>query len=69
MYYKRYYLCIIRNEVITIKAYMIMKRYYVNGKEISEQEAKAIEAKNREYMSSTDFSLWAKCQFIVVVNA
>ena len=48
---------------------MIMKRYYVNGKEISEQEAKAIEAKNREYMSSTDFSLWAKCQFVVVVNA
>lgn len=34
-----------------------MKRYYVNDKEISEQEAKAIEIKNREYMSSTDFSL------------
>lgn len=48
---------------------MIMKRYYVNGKEISESEAIAIDAKNREYMSSTDFSLWAKCQFVVVINA
>lgn len=46
-----------------------MKRYYVNGKEISVQEAKAIEIKNREYMSSTDFSLWAKCRFVVVINA
>jgi len=45
-----------------------MKRYFVDGKEISEKEAKAIEAKNKEYMSSKDFSLWAKCQFITVIN-
>lgn len=45
-----------------------MKKYFVNRKEISEQEAKAIEAKNAEYMSSTDFSLWAKCEFIMVVT-
>jgi hypothetical protein len=45
-----------------------MKKYYVNGKEISEQEAKTIEAKNAEYMSSTDFSLWAKCEFITVIT-
>lgn len=45
-----------------------MKKYYVNGKEISEQEAKAIEAKNAEYMKSTDFSLWAKCEFITVTT-
>jgi hypothetical protein len=45
-----------------------MKKYYVNGKEISEQEAKAIEAKNAEYMGSTDFSLWAKCEFITVIT-
>lgn len=43
-----------------------MKKYYVNGTEITEEEAKAIEAKNAEYMSSTDFSLWAKCEFIIV---
>lgn len=45
-----------------------MKRYFVNGKEITEQEAKAIEAKNKEYMNSNDLSLWAKCEFITVIN-
>lgn len=45
-----------------------MKKYFVNVTQISEQEAKAIEAKNREYMNSNDFSLWAKCEFITVVN-
>ncbi len=45
-----------------------MKRYFVNGKEISEEEAKAIETKNQEYMSTTDFSLWAKCEFIIVIS-
>lgn len=45
-----------------------MKKYYVNGQEITEQEAKAIEARNAEYMSSTDFSQWAKCEFITVVT-
>ena len=45
-----------------------MKRYFVNGKEESEQEAKAIEKKNNEYMSSNDLSLWAKCEFITVIN-
>lgn len=46
-----------------------MKKYFVNGKQISEQEARDIEAKNKEYMSSQDLSLWAKCQFIIVINA
>lgn len=46
-----------------------MKKYFVNGKQISEQEARDIEAKNKEYMSSRDLSLWAKCQFIIVINA
>ena len=45
-----------------------MKRYFINGKEISEQEAKAIEAKNQKYISSNDFTLWAKCQFVTVVT-
>lgn len=44
-----------------------MKKYYVNGIEITENEAKAIEAKNAEYMNSNDFSLWAKCEFITVI--
>lgn len=45
-----------------------MKKYYVNGKETTEQEAKVIEARNAGYMSSTDFSLWAKCEFITVIT-
>lgn len=45
-----------------------MKQYFVNGKEISEREAKAIDDKNKEYMKSTDLAMWAKCQFIVVIN-
>ncbi len=45
-----------------------MKRYFVNGKEISEPEAMAIDAKNQEYMNSNDLSLWAKCEFITVIN-
>lgn len=45
-----------------------MKKYYLQGKEISEQEAKAIVAQNKEYISSKDFTLWAKCQFITVVT-
>lgn len=46
-----------------------MKHYFVNGNEISEQEAKAIEQKNKEYMKSPDLSDWAKCEFITVINA
>lgn len=45
-----------------------MKRYFINGKEISEQEAKAIETQNKEYMNSNDSTLWAKCQFIVIIT-
>lgn len=45
-----------------------MKRYFINGKEISEQEAKAIEARNKEYINSNDISLWAKCKSITVIN-
>ena len=47
-----------------------MKRikYFLNGQEISQQEAKAIEEKNKEYMNSGDFSQLLKCQFITVVK-
>lgn len=45
-----------------------MKRYFVNGKEISEQKAKEIEANNKKYMESNDLSLWAKCEFITVIE-
>ena len=45
-----------------------MKKYFVNGKEISEKEAKLIEKRNKEYMESGDFSLMAECEFITVTN-
>lgn len=37
-----------------------MKRYFLNGKQITEQEAKAIEARNQEYLNSGDWDLIAK---------
>ena len=40
---------------------------FVNGKQITESEAKNIEARNREYMNSGDWNLIAKCEFIVIV--
>ena len=45
-----------------------MKKYYLQGKEISEKQAKAIEAQNQKYISSNDFTLWAKCQFVTVAT-
>ena len=45
-----------------------MKKYFVNGKEISEKEAKLIEKRNKEYMENGDFSLMAECEFITVIN-
>lgn len=44
-----------------------MKKYFINGKQISEKEAKAIEKRNKEYMNSGDWNLIAKCEFIVIV--
>lgn len=44
-----------------------MKKYFVNGKQITEIEAKVIEARNREYMNSGDWSQIAKCEFIVII--
>lgn len=45
-----------------------MKQYFLDGKRISEKEAKTIEAKNKEYMNSNDLTQWAKYQFITVIN-
>lgn len=44
-----------------------MKRYFLNGKQITEQEAKTIEARNQEYLNSRDWDLIAKCEFVVVI--
>lgn len=44
-----------------------MKKYYVNGKQITEQEAKVIEARNKEYINSGDFELMRKIEFIIAI--
>lgn len=44
-----------------------MKRYFVNGKEITETEAKEIERKNNEYFESGDFNEMLKIKFITVI--
>lgn len=45
-----------------------MKRYFVNGKEITAKKAEEVEARNNELMKSTNIADWAECQFIVVIG-
>lgn len=45
-----------------------MKRYYIDGVEVTEEEAKETERKNREYIKSPDISDWKKCRIIIAVN-
>ena len=45
-----------------------MEKYYINGKEISKEEANEIKKKNLEYLESGDFELIDKCEFIVVIK-
>ena len=52
---------------LTTKKSTSMKRYILNGKQITEQEAKTIEARNQEYLNSGDWDLIAKCEFVVVI--
>lgn len=44
-----------------------MKRFFVNGKQVTENEVKAIERRNKEYMNSGDWNLIAKCEFITII--
>jgi hypothetical protein len=44
-----------------------MKRYFTNGIEITEAEAKEIERKNNEYLASGDFNEMLKIKFIVII--
>lgn len=44
-----------------------MKRYFLNGAEITEEQAKEIEKQNQIYLNSGDFEQIAKCEFITVI--
>ena len=43
-------------------------KYYVEGKEISKEEAEKIEKDNEKYMSSNDLKQWEKVKFIVKIK-
>lgn len=43
-----------------------MKKYFVNGKQISEAEAKRIDAQNKAIMESNNIADWANIQFITI---
>ena len=44
-----------------------MKKYFVNGKEITKAEAEEIIANNKKYMESNDFNEMFKIQFVVAI--
>lgn len=44
-----------------------MKRYFVNGKEITKQEADFIEKKNSEYLNNGNMEDMLNIKFIVVI--
>lgn len=45
-----------------------MKKYYINGKEVSKQEAEQVQARNRKLTSSGNLEDWLNVEFIVVVE-
>ena len=42
-------------------------RYYVDGKEISKEEADKIKKNNQKYMESNDLNQWGKIKFVVEI--
>lgn len=45
-----------------------MKKYYVNGKEITEQEANEIKKENARLQKSLDLSDWLGIQWITEIS-
>lgn len=45
-----------------------MTKYYVNGKQISKQEANEIKKENARLQKSTDFNDWLDIQWITEIN-
>ena len=46
----------------------IMTKYYINGKEITKEEANNVKAKNAELQKSKDLNDWLGIQWIVEIN-
>lgn len=45
-----------------------MTKYYVNGKEITKEEANSVKAKNAELQKSKDLNDWLDIQWVVEIN-
>lgn len=45
-----------------------MKRYYVNGKEITKAQAQLINEENNKLINSGDIALLMGCKFITIIN-
>lgn len=45
-----------------------MKRYFVDGKEVCQEEAKRIEAENSKYLKSSDLNDWFKVKYIIIIE-
>lgn len=45
-----------------------MKTYYLNGKQITEAEAKRIEAENYNFLKSENIADWKNCKFIIEIE-
>ena len=45
-----------------------MTKYYINGKEITKEEANNVKAKNEELRKSKDRNDWLDIQWIVEIN-
>lgn len=44
-----------------------MRKYFVDGMQISQKQARDIEMKNLKYINSGDFQKMSKIKFIIVV--
>jgi hypothetical protein len=45
-----------------------MKTYYINGKQVSKEEAIEAQRRNVEYMNSGDWDLIRKCVFVIAIE-
>lgn len=45
-----------------------MRKYFVDGKQITEKQAEEIKLQNNRILKSSNISDWEKCKFIVVID-
>jgi hypothetical protein len=57
----------VQRKLLTIKHFTIMKKYFVNGKQIPETEAILIDMENKRLQQSNNIADWAGIQFITII--